>query len=188
VTALIIGAVLVAVAAVVLVASSVGGGSSGNGTTGAASSTAARGAGAQAGRSPANLSVVVLNGTTTNGLAHLVSGELHQHGYSRAAPLGGRPAGADQVTVVEYAGGHRTDAEAVARSVHVTQVRPIEGAVAALAGSASVVVIVGADRAPSTGTSGEASGAGGGPSSPGSGEPSGANGAEPSGGAGEAAP
>ena len=183
---MIIGGVLVGVAAIVLVVSSIGGGSSSNSTTGAASTTAARAAGTGGG-SAANLRVVVLNGTATNGLAHLVAGELRQHGYSRAAPLGGRPAGANQVTVVEYAGGHRTEAQAVARSVHATQVQPIEGAVSSLAGSASVVVIVGADRAPSTG-GGEASGGGGGESSAGSGgQAPGANGGEPSGGAGEAA-
>ncbi len=49
--------------------------------------------------------------------------------------------------MVEYASGHQADAEGVARSLSVTQVQPMESAVAALAGSAKVVVIVGADKA-----------------------------------------
>ena len=81
------------------------------------------------------------------GLAHRVSGELQQAGYSQAAAVSGHPSGSGQLTVVEYTGGHRSDAEGVAHSLAVTQVQPIEAAVSALAGSANVVVIVGADKA-----------------------------------------
>ena len=48
---------------------------------------------------------------------------------------------------MEYASGHQGDAEAVARLLSVHSVQPIEAAVAPLAGSAAVVVIVGADKA-----------------------------------------
>jgi LytR cell envelope-related transcriptional attenuator len=193
VTALIIGGVLVGVAAIVVIASSVGGGSSGKSATGAASTTgahASRTPGASHSASgPAGLNVVVLNGTTTNGLAHLVSGELRQHGYSRASPLKGRPPGTNQVTTVEYSSGHRADAQAVARYVHAEQVQPIESAVTSLAGSANVVVIVGADRTSSAGSGGEASGGGGAEPSGGSGaQPSGGGGGESSGGAAAASP
>ena len=85
----------------------------------------------------------MLNGTTTTGLAHLVSGELRQSGYSRAPPLNGRPPGANQVTVVEYTRGHRADAEGVARSLVVTRCSRSKRPSASLAGSATVVVIVG---------------------------------------------
>jgi hypothetical protein len=91
--------------------------------------------------------VAVLNGTETTGLAHRVSGELQQAGYSQAAALAGRPPGANQQTVVEYTSGHRGEAEGVARSLNVSQVQAIEPSVSSLAGSANVVVIVGADRA-----------------------------------------
>ena len=57
---------------------------------------------------PAETSVAVLNGTGTTGLAHRISGNLHQSGYSKATALNGRPPGANQVTVVEYASGHRS--------------------------------------------------------------------------------
>jgi len=93
--------------------------------------------------------VVVLNGTGTAGLAHRVASELRQSGYSQATPLGGSPPGANQVTVVEYASGHQRDAEGVARSLGVGQAQPMEASVASLSGSATVVVIVGLDKAAS---------------------------------------
>lgn len=91
--------------------------------------------------------MVVLNGTGTTGLAHKISGELNQHGYAKAQALNGRPPGANQVTVVEYAGGHRADAQSVAHALGVSQAQPMEATVASLAGSATVVVIVGLDKA-----------------------------------------
>jgi len=95
----------------------------------------------------AQTSVVVLNGTETTGLAHRVSGELRNSGYSLSTALNGRPPGANQVSVVEYASGHRADAEGVARAVGVSQVQPLEATVSSLSGSATVVVIVGLDKA-----------------------------------------
>jgi hypothetical protein len=101
----------------------------------------------------------VLNATSTTGLAHRVAGELQKSGYSQATALAGRPSGANQVTVVQYASGHQGDAQALAHSISATQVQPLEGSVAALAPAASVVVIVGADRA-SAGGGEESSGGG----------------------------
>jgi hypothetical protein len=154
----------VAVAVIVAVVLSLGGGKGGSSssseTSGGAASTAthtsAQGttttksssSGASASTtSPGQLNVVVLNGTTTTGLAHHVSEELQQHGYTKAAAQTGQPPGANQTTVVEYASGHQGDAQRVARSLGVTQAQPIEGTVASMAGSASVVVIVGLDKA-----------------------------------------
>jgi hypothetical protein len=96
---------------------------------------------------PAETIVTVLNGTEKAGLAHQISGQLQQHGYSQAAALSGSPPGANQVTVVQYAAGHQADAEGVAHTLGVTHVQPLESAVATLAGTAKVVVIVGADEA-----------------------------------------
>jgi hypothetical protein len=89
----------------------------------------------------------VLNGTEKAGLAHHVSAELQQRGYSQAAALSGTPPGSNQVSAVQYASGHQADAEGVAHALGITQVQPLEGTVEALAGSAKVVVIVGADKA-----------------------------------------
>jgi hypothetical protein len=91
--------------------------------------------------------VVVLNGTGTTGLAHRISGQLRQSGYTRATALNGRPPGANQVTAVEYASGHRSEAQGVARALGVTQAQPMEATVASLSGSATIVVIVGLDKA-----------------------------------------
>jgi hypothetical protein len=162
-TVLIVGGVLAGVAVLVVILSSGGGGSSsGNGAasssaashtqTGAAHSTthahhASTTSSTSSSANPAETSVAVLNGTETSGLAHRVSDTLHQGGYTQATALNGRPPGANQVTVVEYAPGHRADAQGVASSLSVTSVQPMESATASLAGSASVVVIVGLDKA-----------------------------------------
>jgi hypothetical protein len=160
---LIVGGVLVAAAAVVLALTAVGGSSGTKGSTSAASTaTTARGShttthhhattksgstSASHGSNAAEASVAVLNGTETTGLAHRVSGQLQQSGYSQATPLGGRPPGTNQETVVEYASGHQADAEGVAHSLSVSRVQPMEAAIASLGGSAKVVVIVGTDKA-----------------------------------------
>jgi hypothetical protein len=97
--------------------------------------------------SPAETIVTVLNGTEKAGLAHSISGQLQQRGYSQAAALSGQPAGTHPLTVVQYAPGHQAEAEGVAHTLGVTEVQHLEAAVAAMAGSAKVVVIVGADKA-----------------------------------------
>lgn len=99
---------------------------------------------------PAEISVVVLNGTEVTGAAHRISAELRQSGYARSTPLDGRPPGANQVSVVQYVSGHQAEAQAVARTLGVALAQPIEPAVASLAGSATVVVIVGLDKATTT--------------------------------------
>ena len=95
---------------------------------------------------PAETTVAVLNATEAEGLAQRTATTLQQNGYSQAAALYGKPPGSGQVSVVEYASGHKPEAEGVARSAEVTQVQPIESAVSALANSANVVLIVGADK------------------------------------------
>jgi LytR cell envelope-related transcriptional attenuator len=163
---LIVGGLIVVVAVILVVVLS-GGGSKGASLTASKSSTSAAADGSKttandraktsstsaspsgdaAAVNPAETNVVVLNGTGTTGLAHRVSGELSQHGFTRASALNGRPPGANEVTVVEYASGHKTEAQSVAQALGVSQAQPIEGTVASLAGSASVVVIVGLDKA-----------------------------------------
>jgi hypothetical protein len=171
---LILGGVIVVVVAVVLILSSTGGGkSSGRGSTGAqgaAKRTASRTNGEHAKRtsshgesataaSPAATSVAVLNGTNTNGLAHSLSKDLQQSGYAQAAALNGTPPGSHATTVVEYTSGHRADAEGVASALSVTQVQPMETAVASLAGAAMVVVVAGEDKAATVGETLEGGGA-----------------------------
>jgi hypothetical protein len=158
--ALIAGGALV-VAAVVVALTSLGGSKGGRAATNAATTTAQRAATHAAKRahkaaskpapkapavSPAETTVAVLNATEAEGLARRLASTLQQNGYSQATALYGKPPGSDQVSVVEYASGHQAEAEGVAHSISVTHVLPIEAAVTALAGSANVVVIVGADK------------------------------------------
>jgi hypothetical protein len=158
---LIAGAAIVAAGVAVVALTALGGSSSGKAATSSANAATDRGGARSKGRahkgspkpapkapvvSPAETSVAVLNATEAEGLAHRAASELQQNGYSQATALNGKPPGQDQVSVVEYASGHRAEAEAVARSAAVTRVQPLEAGVTALAGSANVVVIVGADK------------------------------------------
>jgi len=162
-TLLIVGGVIVGVAVIVAVVLSLGGSSKGSGSASSSASSSSPGvttasttrangttsthASSPSGSTAGATNVAVLNGTGTTGLAHRVSGELRSHGYSKATALDGRPPGANQVTVVEYSSGHRAQAQSVAGSLGVSQAQPMEGTVASLAGSATVVVIVGLDKA-----------------------------------------
>ncbi|MGC2374811.1 MAG: LytR C-terminal domain-containing protein, partial [Solirubrobacteraceae bacterium] len=103
---------------------------------------------------PAETAVAVLNGTGTAGLAHHLAADLQQGGYARAAALAGVPPGTHASTVVQYTHGHRADAQAVAKALNVTQVEPVETTIVPLAGSATVVVLAGADQASQLGGGG----------------------------------
>jgi hypothetical protein len=100
--------------------------------------------------SPAETHVVVLNSTETTGLAHQLSANLRQSGYAQSAALDGHPT-LRSTSVVEYAGGHRTEALHVGQTLGISQVQPLEGAIAPLVGSATVVVIAGSDQAATLG-------------------------------------
>ena len=103
---------------------------------------------------PAEIAVVVLNGTSTAGLAHHLASDLQQSGYTRAAASAAVPPGTHSTTAVEYTHGHHADAQAVAKTLDVNQVQAIEGTTAGLAGSATVVVLAGADQASQLGGGG----------------------------------
>jgi hypothetical protein len=157
---LIVGGLVVVAAVVVGVVSALGGSSGHKGATSTVTTSATRTTASNPAHShkvaskpktpalsPAETNVAVLNATETEGLAHRTANELQQNGYSQAAALNGKPPGSGQVSIVEYANGHQAEAEGVAHSANVTHVQPMEAAVAALANSASVVLIVGADKA-----------------------------------------
>jgi hypothetical protein len=152
-TALIVGGVVFGVAVLVGILLSLGGGSSHPSSATTASQGKAgrhhrthhaRTSGAAA--SPAETAVVVLNATGTTGLAHRISGNLQQSGYTQAAALSAQPA-ARSTSVVEYSEGHRTEAEHVGQTLGIGEVAPLESAVAGQVGAATVVVIAGADQA-----------------------------------------
>ena len=105
--------------------------------------------------------MTVLNGTETSGLAHHFAASLQQSGYTKARALSGSPPGTHQTSLVEYSSGHRAEAESVAKAISVSETRSMESGVSALSNGATVVVVVGADKASSaTSGAGEESAAG----------------------------
>jgi hypothetical protein len=98
--------------------------------------------------SPSTVTVAVLNGTTTAGLASSLSSTLTSKGYHRGT-VANAPTQQHARTIVAYTPGHRSAAAAVARSIGLggTTVSPIDPATEAIAGpAAQVVVTVGANR------------------------------------------
>jgi hypothetical protein len=103
---------------------------------------------------PSTVTVSVLNGTATNGLAGRISNQLNGAGYKQ-----GRVATAsDQTrtaTIVAYMPGHKAEALAVAKSLKLgpASVQPVDPATQAVACPVStqctsqVVVTVGTDLA-----------------------------------------
>jgi hypothetical protein len=95
---------------------------------------------------PAKVTVAVLNGTTVPGLAGRVSERVAAQGFD----VGTVANTADQQqqraeSVVLFAPGHRNEARVVARRLSINQRQPIDAGSQALAGDATVVIIVGAD-------------------------------------------
>jgi LytR cell envelope-related transcriptional attenuator len=91
--------------------------------------------------------VGVLNGTTVRGLARAASDRLFRAGY-RPGVVSGDPTHLGRTTSeVRYAPGARTAAEGVARRLAITHLAPLDAATRALGGDATVVVLLGSDRA-----------------------------------------
>lgn len=125
----------------------------------AASSRAARHSAAAPATSPATLPVVVLNGTSVNGLAHHLAGDLTQNGYNDASPQTASPGTNTPTSTVYYASGDRADAQGVAQVLGMSTVAPITAAIRAISGAAPVVVVAGMDQASALdGTASSASG------------------------------
>ena len=154
------------VALLVVLLSLSGGSSPSTGTGAAARSTSTHGHGAghthggSAVASPAETHVVVLNATEATGLAHKLSGNLQQSGYTQSAALSERPPSERSTSVVEYASGHLTEAQHVSQTLGISELAPLESAISPLVGGATVVVIAGADKASLVGSSTGASSTG----------------------------
>ncbi len=94
---------------------------------------------------PSEVTVAVLNGTSINGLAGLVSSDIESFDYAIGAVTSTAPG--SEKTVVLYADGQKPAAQRVARDLGVKEVKPIDRQSRALVGDADVVVIAGEDRA-----------------------------------------
>lgn len=155
---------MVVVALVAVFALGLGGSSGGGkpaGTSSGAGTSTAHGETALPAGNPSETHVVVFNGTETQGLAHHLSENLQQSGYTLAvAQSGNPPGGTYSATTVEYASGHKVDAEHVAQTLGGAPVHKLDAALAGMANGATVVVVAGTNansNATSTSSTGGAS-------------------------------
>ena len=96
------------------------------------------------------VSLAVLNGTTTTGLARAVADVLTNLGYDEPIVVTDDTTNQSRVrTAVYYQAGHREDALGVASclAIRSERVRPMDASERAQADGADVAIFVGADRA-----------------------------------------
>lgn len=137
---------------IVVLATSLGGGSNKPAQNQVVSSAGAngQGGGSAAGGgtpTPSSVSVAVLNGTSTPGLARTVANSLQRNGY-HIATVTNAPA-QHQTTTVTYGSGGRSGARAIAQAIGVdpTTIAAEDAGTSSVAGPQTMVVVtVGADR------------------------------------------
>jgi hypothetical protein len=100
------------------------------------------------GVNPANVTVAVLNGTTVPGLAATIMDQAEEAGFRAGTVANFLPNQQLGESVVQYTPGHERDAAAVSRRLGVAQREAVNPSSQELAGDATVVVLVGADKAP----------------------------------------
>jgi hypothetical protein len=96
---------------------------------------------------PSSVTVSVLNGTTVPGLAAQIGDSIQSFGFQ----LGNVTNSSNQQraeSVVLYSPGHAREAILVGRKLHIAQRETIDPQSRALAGDATVVVVVGGDKTP----------------------------------------
>jgi hypothetical protein len=109
-----------------------------------------------AGPARADTEVVILNGTTTDGLAAKAKSSLTTAGYgSDRIPTDTGPNQATQQSTVYYAPNRRRQALAVGRVLKIDRIAAVDSATQALADNSSdppvktdVIVVLGADQTP----------------------------------------
>ena len=98
----------------------------------------------------APVSLAVLNGTTTTGLARVAADELTSFGYDEPNVVTNDTTNQSRArTTVYYEPGHRADALGIASCLHIgfERVIAMDANARALADRADVAVFIGADRA-----------------------------------------
>ncbi len=94
------------------------------------------------------MTVAVLNGTTVAGLAATLADQVTAAGF-RAGTVANFPPNQELAeSVVQYAKGHEREAAAVSRRLGISQREAASANSRELAGDATVIVIVGGDKAP----------------------------------------
>jgi LytR cell envelope-related transcriptional attenuator len=101
-----------------------------------------------AGVNPANITVAVLNGTTVPGLAATIMDQTEEAGFREGTVANFLPNQQLGESVVQYTPGHERDAAVVSRRLGIPQREAVNPSSQELAGDATVVVLVGADKAP----------------------------------------
>jgi hypothetical protein len=104
--------------------------------------------GGGAGVNPANVTVAVLNGTTVPGLAATIMDQVEEAGFRAGTVANFLPNQQLGESVVQYTPGHEREAAAVSRRLQIAQREAVNPSSQELAGAATVVVVVGADKAP----------------------------------------
>ena len=94
---------------------------------------------------PSQVTVAVLNGTTVTGLAFRVSQEAKTGGFVLGNVTNAATTD-QQKSEVLYAPGQKNAARAVANKFGISTIAPVDSVNSEIAGSADVVVLVGADR------------------------------------------
>jgi hypothetical protein len=97
---------------------------------------------------PANVTVAVLNGTTVPGLAATIMDQAEEAGFRAGTVANFLPNQQLGESVVQYTPGHERDAAAVSRRLGIAQREAVNPSRQELAGDATVVLLVGADKAP----------------------------------------
>jgi hypothetical protein len=131
-----------------------------------------RAAATQAALTPSHITVAVLNATGVPNLARTVGHKL-QHDHFQLGNLNNATGGNRSQSVVMFKPGNNKAAGLVARKLHIDSIQPADPQTLARAGDATVIVVVGKDKAPSTpppssgssgggGSGGASGGAGGG--------------------------
>jgi hypothetical protein len=97
---------------------------------------------------PSKVTVTVVNGTTIPNLARDTAAKLSQVGFQIGNKVTGTGSLAAAESVVEYRPGAEAEARYVAAKLGITQKQPADPDAIAQAGSAQVIVVLGADQAP----------------------------------------
>jgi LytR cell envelope-related transcriptional attenuator len=97
---------------------------------------------------PANVTVAVLNGTTVPGLAATLADQVEEAGFQEGTIANFLPNQQLAESVVQYTPGHEREAAAVGRRLDIAQREAANPSSQELAGDATVIVLVGADKAP----------------------------------------
>ena len=94
------------------------------------------------------MTVAVLNGTTVPGLAATLGDQVGAAGFEVGTIANFSPNQQLAESVVQYAQGHERQAAAVSRRLGIPQREAVNPSSQELAGDATVIVLVGADKAP----------------------------------------